>query len=150
MEQQVPAPNMEWETRDSDISAAWLKEDLTIRLLHHDPETGICTSPDSLAILSCLYHRVRVYTPWLLKNKSRLNNATHRLKYYWLLQVIFVIFALSGSDDATLAVLMEGFLCYISSSLPALLFESFDKGQVSYFIFIIRMIDCILVVIILS
>ena len=75
-QQAAAATDMKWKTKDSDISTAWLHEEQTICLLYHDQETGICTSPDSLAMLSCLYHRVRVYAPWLLKSRSRLNNAT--------------------------------------------------------------------------
>ena len=63
-----------------------------------------------------------------VESRSKLNNATQQLKYFWLLQVMFVIFALQQSDNATLAILIEGFLCYISPTLPSLLFESYNKG----------------------
>ena len=75
-QQATAAIDMKWKTKDGDIPVAWLHEEQTIHLLYHDQETGICISPDSLATLSCLYHQVRVYAPWLLKSRSRLNNAT--------------------------------------------------------------------------
>ena len=49
--------------------------------------------------------------------------------------MIFVIFALQQLDNATLAILMEDFLYYISPTLPGLLVESYNKGQISYLFF---------------